>query len=100
MEGLVLRHEPQPGLRPGEVSGHLHPAARVAAAGRHVRRRAFLTDGERLILPAFGAYAGGLNVRDEAFAGLFARPPIAAVLGADKVRPVRWEALLPDSAAW
>ena len=95
VEGLHLRHAPLPGLRPGEVAGHLHPAARVAAAGRHVRRRAFVTDGERLVLPAFGAYAGGLNVLDPAFAGLFARPPTAAMLGDDKVRPVPWTALLP-----
>lgn len=96
VEGLVLRHDPLPGSRPGEVAGHLHPAARVAAAGRAVRRRAFLTDGERLILPAFGAYAGGLNVLDAAFAGLFTRPPVAAVLGDDKVRPIPYRALLPD----
>ena len=95
VEGLTLRHDPRPGLQPGEVSGHLHPAARVAAAGRAVRRRCFLTDGERLILPAFGAYAGGLNALDPAFAGLFARPPTAAMLGDDKVRPVAWRALLP-----
>ena len=97
--GLTLRHEPRPGARPaevvGEVAGHLHPAARVSAAGRAVRRRCFLTDGERLVLPAFGAYAGGLNVLDAAFHGLFARPPTACVLGDDKVRPIRAGALLP-----
>ncbi|MBS0335138.1 MAG: ligase-associated DNA damage response endonuclease PdeM, partial [Proteobacteria bacterium] len=63
--GLTLRHEPRAGLQPGEVSGHLHPAAKVRSArGGSVRRRCFVTDAERLILPAFGAYAGGLNVRD------------------------------------
>ena len=96
VEGLTLRHEPRAGPQPGEVAGHLHPAARVAAAGRAVRRRAFLTDGERLILPAFGAYAGGLNARDPAFDGLFTRPPIAAVIGDSKVRPIPWTALLGD----
>lgn len=93
--GLTLRHEPRPEPQPGEVAGHLHPAARVSAAGRVVRRRCFATDGERLILPAFGAYAGGLNLLDRAFDGLFVRPPTAAVLGDDKVRPLRPEALLP-----
>lgn len=93
--GLRLRHEPSPGPAPGEVCGHLHPVARVAAAGRAVRRRCFLTDGSRLILPAFGAYAGGLNALDPAFAGLFTRPPLACALGDDKVRPLRPEALLP-----
>ncbi len=93
--GLTLRHEPRPGRAPGEVAGHLHPVARVSAAGRAVRRRAFLTDGERLILPAFGAYAGGLNALDPAFHGLFVRPPIAAALGPDKVRALPFGLLLP-----
>ena len=87
---LVLRHEPQPGAQPGEVAGHLHPAARVRAPRGAVRRRCFITDGERLILPAFGAYAGGLNVRDPAFAGMWMREPLAAAVGAARVRAVGW----------
>jgi DNA ligase-associated metallophosphoesterase len=94
--GLTLRHEPQPGLQPREVSGHLHPAARVRATRGSVRRRCFITDAERLILPAFGAYAGGLNVRDQAFAGLFARPPIVGALGAGRVHAVGWRSLTGD----
>jgi hypothetical protein len=94
--GLTLRHEPQAGLQPGEVSGHLHPAARVKAARGSVRRRCFITDSERAILPAFGAYAGGLNVRDPAFAGLFARPPLAGALGKDRVHAVGWRSLTGD----
>ncbi len=94
--GLTLRHEPQPGLQPGEVAGHLHPAARVRATRGSVRRRCFVTDAERMILPAFGAYAGGLNVLDPAFAGLFARPPIAAALGTTRVHAVGWRSLGPD----
>ena len=94
--GLTLRHEPLPGLRPGEVAGHLHPAARVRAASGSVRRRCFVTDGERAILPAFGAYAGGLNVRDEAFNGLFARLPLAGALGRGRVHAVGWRSLAGD----
>jgi DNA ligase-associated metallophosphoesterase len=93
---LLLRHEPLSGRRPGEVSGHLHPCAKIRGPGRSVRRRAFLTDGERLVLPAFGAYAGGLNARDGAFAGLFCEPPLAGVLGQDCVHPVAFSALFPD----
>ena len=96
VEGLVLRHEPQPGLAPGEVAGHPHPCAKVAAARRSVRRRCFATDGSRLILPAFGAYAGGLNLLDGAYQGLFRRPPTAAALGADRVHPLPWTRLRPD----
>lgn len=94
--GLTLRHEPQAGLQPGEVAGHLHPAARVKAARGSVRRRCFITDGERAILPAFGAYAGGLNVRDAAFAGLFARSPLAGALGSSRVHAVGWRSLAGD----
>jgi DNA ligase-associated metallophosphoesterase len=96
VEGLTFRHEPQPGPQPGEIAGHLHPAARVVAPRGTVRRRCFVTDSERVILPAFGAYAGGLNVRDEAFAGLFARPPLAGALGPTRVRAVGWRQLAGD----
>ena len=43
----------------------------MRSRGRSVRRRAFVSDGTRLILPAFGVLTGGLNVLDRAFAGLF-----------------------------
>jgi DNA ligase-associated metallophosphoesterase len=94
--GLILRHEPQAGLQPGEVAGHLHPAARVRSLRGSVRRRCFITDGERMILPAFGAYAGGLNVLDAAFAGLFVRAPIAGALGSSRVHAVGWKSLAGD----
>lgn len=90
---LRLIHEPQPGDQPGEVAGHLHPAARVAAHGRGVRRPCFVTDGQRVVLPAFGAFTGGLDVRDPAISGLFAAPPMAAALGRDRVHALTWENL-------
>lgn len=90
---LTLIHEPQPGEAAGEVAGHLHPAARVAAYGRGVRRPCFVTDGRRLVMPAFGAFTGGLDVRDKAVAGLFAEPPMAAALGRDRVHALSWETL-------
>lgn len=94
--GLTFRHEPRAGAQRGEVAGHLHPAAKVRAPRGTVRRRCFITDGERAILPAFGAYAGGLNVRDPAFAGLFVRPPLAGALGPQRVRAVGWRQLAGD----
>nr|WP_313521986.1 ligase-associated DNA damage response endonuclease PdeM [Brevundimonas diminuta] len=91
--GLFLIHEPQAEPTPGEVAGHLHPAARVAAYGRGVRRPCFVTDGRRLILPAFGAFTGGLDVRDPAIAGLFPSSPLTALLGRDKVHAVAFDRL-------
>ncbi len=96
IEGLLLRHEPLIGVAPGEVAGHLHPCARIAAPRAGIRRRCFVTDGVRIVLPAFGAYAGGLNVRDSAFAGLFFAPPLAVVLGREQAQPIGWDRLLPD----
>jgi DNA ligase-associated metallophosphoesterase len=85
MGGLTFRHEPQAAFEPGEVAGHLHPCASVAKWGRRVRRRCFVSDGLRLILPSFGAYTGGLDVGDPAIAGLFAGPFHAYLLGTSRV---------------
>lgn len=80
---LTLRHEPSGAA--GEVAGHLHPCARVVGRGRSVRARCFATDGAALVMPAFGAYAGGLNVRDKAFAPIFPRGCTALMLGRARV---------------
>lgn len=95
---LVFRHEPTLGDGGhGEIAGHLHPAARVAGRGKWVRRRCFAGDGRRLILPAFGAYAGGLNVLDKAFAGVFDLAAFRAfMLGEDRVYAVGRKVLRPD----
>lgn len=85
LDGLTLRHEPGADAAPGEIAGHLHPCAKVSARGRAVRARCFATDGARLVMPAFGAYAGGLNVRDKAFAPLFPRGCTALMLGRARV---------------
>jgi DNA ligase-associated metallophosphoesterase len=77
---VVFRHEPTG--RVGEIAGHLHPKARIATRGRAMERRCFASDGERAVMPAFGAYAGGLSIRDAAFAKIFSSLDfIAHVLG-------------------
>jgi DNA ligase-associated metallophosphoesterase len=81
---LVLRHEPEPGAC-AEIAGHLHPVGKVVLRGRGVRRRAFLTDGSRCVMPAFGAYAGGLNACDAAFKPLFPTGFTAHLIGADRI---------------
>jgi uncharacterized protein len=94
---FTFRHEPARQPQAGEVAGHLHPIARVARRGRGVSRRCFASDGERLVLPAFGAFAGGLNIRDRAFAALFgARPFIVHMLGARRLYAVAAARCLPD----
>ena len=68
---VVFRHAPRRDECDGEIAGHLHPIARVHQRGRTTSRRCFAGDGRRLVMPAFGAYTGGLNVRDRAFADVF-----------------------------
>jgi DNA ligase-associated metallophosphoesterase len=68
---LTFRHEPTQGVADGEIAGHLHPSARVTQRGRTVTRKCFAASDRRMILPAFGAYTGGLNIRDRSFIGVF-----------------------------
>ncbi|WP_417492299.1 ligase-associated DNA damage response endonuclease PdeM [Maricaulis sp.] len=93
---LTLRHLPFEGPAPGEIAGHLHPCARVRGKGRSVRARCFATDGARLVMPAFGAFAGGLNVCDGAFGRCFGATPDVLMMGAEAVYPVRAAKLVPD----
>ncbi|MBT3331845.1 MAG: ligase-associated DNA damage response endonuclease PdeM [Rhodospirillaceae bacterium] len=81
---LTLQHQAK-GVVAGEVAGHLHPKASVRLRGRRLTRRCFITDDLRLVLPAFGAYAGGLDVADPAFAAIFPGPFKVYLLGQDKV---------------
>lgn len=93
---LVLRHHPTEAAAPGEIAGHLHPCARVVGRGRSVRRRCFATDGARLVMPAFGAFTGGLNVCDAAYEKIFPQGATALVLGKDRVLPAPNERLVGD----
>jgi DNA ligase-associated metallophosphoesterase len=97
---IRFRHEPSVSPCDGEIAGHLHPSVIVGGRGGVVRRRCFLADDRRCILPAFGAYAGGLNILDIAFRRLFgAADPYAHVLGRAAVYTVRRSQCLADTNA-
>ena len=76
--GLHFRHEPERVARPGEIAGHLHPAAVLVRRARGVRRPCFASDGLRLVMPSFGVMTGGLDLRHKAFHGLFDRTRLVA----------------------
>jgi DNA ligase-associated metallophosphoesterase len=94
--GVALRHAPDPRWRGPEISGHLHPAGKVRGPGRSVRRRCWVSDGKRCVMPAFGAYAGGLNILDAAFAPLFPSRFTAHLLGSTRVYAVGPDRLARD----
>jgi uncharacterized protein len=60
VDGLILRHRADPDERRAELSGHFHPKHRAAARGRSVSRPCFVVSASKMILPAFGAFTGGL----------------------------------------
>lgn len=93
---LTFRHRPSPAGE-GEIAGHLHPLACVSRRGRGIRRRCFASDGRRAVLPAFGAFTGGLNVRDRAIVSLFGALSFTAhLLGADRIYAVPAARCLAD----
>ena len=66
VSGITLRHEAQGGDPNPEISGHFHPKFRQVLRGRMVKRRCFVKTPRKLIMPAFGALTGGLDVQDVA----------------------------------
>jgi DNA ligase-associated metallophosphoesterase len=86
--GLIFRHEPQAGASKGEIAGHLHPCATVTRRGRSLRRRCFVSDSLRMVMPAFGAYAGGLDVREPPVRSLFSERFLTYLLGARRIYAV------------
>lgn len=90
---IVFRHQASHGTspgasplgNPGEIVGHHHPKAAVAARGGWISRPCFVTDARRVMMPSFGAYTGGLDVRDRAIAGLFPRGGRVFLLGKDRL---------------
>jgi len=59
--GIILRHEAVEGDPTPEISGHFHPKLRLSLRGRSVSRRCYIASATKLILPAYGAFTGGLD---------------------------------------
>jgi hypothetical protein len=95
---LAFRHRARAGAA-GEVSGHWHPKATVPLRHGKMTGRCFVEDGRCLVLPAFGAFTGGLNVRDREFAGLFPHGFRAHVVGRSRIHAFDGRRLLPDPPA-
>lgn len=64
LDGVTLRHQASMNDSVAELSGHYHPKVRVGRGSRSVSRPCFVRSATRLILPAFGAFTGGMNAAD------------------------------------
>ena len=90
--GITLRHiadEPSP-----DISGHYHPKARLWIKGQAITRPCFLVDRNRVILPAFGTYTGGLRIDDRVFDTLVSPDAVAVLTGKRAVAIPRAAALV------
>jgi uncharacterized protein len=87
--GIWLRHEAEKGERSPEISGHFHPKYRQLLRGRMVARRCFVRGPRKLIMPAFGAFAGGLDAQD-----------VAIIRACDLAQSEAAEALVPTRAGF
>lgn len=85
---LCFRHAPVTHALPGEVAGHYHPKAAIRVHGRRVTRPCFATDGQRLILPAFGTFTGGLDLLHPELRELFGDGLCALMLAGTTVHAI------------
>jgi uncharacterized protein len=80
---ITFRHIPSPFSRqaPPEIAGHFHPKATAPTRAGGISRPCFVANPRRVIMPAFGAFTGGLCVTDPAIARLFPQGGRAFLLG-------------------
>ena len=98
---MRMRHHPSSSPCDGEIAGHLHPVAIVGGKAGSTRRRCFVSDALRCIMPAFGAYAGGLNFLGDPVRRLFADSEhLAHVLGRSAVYTVARRQCLMDATTY
>jgi uncharacterized protein len=70
LHGLIMRHRAESDAI-GEISGHYHPKSHIDIRGRRLSGACFIHDERRIVLPAFGAYTGGLHIESPAIRALF-----------------------------
>lgn len=85
VNGVLLRHEARPDEAKPEISGHFHPKLRLNLNGRRISRRCFVASERKLILPAFGAFTGGLDARHPEIVRAVSGDAVALVPVADRL---------------
>ena len=84
IQNLIFSHIADPEQPRPEISGHYHPAIKFTHKGQKVRRPCFVATDKKLIMPAFGAFTGGLDIIDPAYYFLD-RPGRIYALGTGRV---------------
>ncbi len=89
LDGIIFRHIANPDDEMPEISGHYHPCIRFKHKGQKIRRACYVNNHSKIIMPAFGAYTGGLDIFDPAIQSILSRDNTfdinAYLLGTKKV---------------
>lgn len=96
-DSVVFRHEAQADYNlnhKAEISGHYHPKASLNIHGKRVRKACFIEDGQRMIMPAFGAYTGGMTVTSPEILSLFRWPVRLHLMGQKDIYSVPFENIM------
>ena len=64
-----------------QISGHYHPVATIRTGSKKITGKCFIQQKYNLILPSFGVYTGGLNIKSRIFKKIFKNEPIIYFLG-------------------
>jgi len=80
IETIVFRHIAEADAS-REISGHYHPKTTLRLRGRSITRRCFAVDTKRIILPAYGTYTGGLDVKNAAIRQLYETKALCILTG-------------------
>ena len=83
---ITFRHIALPSEN-GEISGHYHPKISIKLSKATVSRACFIADQNRVIMPAYGTYTGGMSVRSDEIKALV-EPDAAVVLTGNKIRVI------------
>jgi DNA ligase-associated metallophosphoesterase len=85
VDGFHLIHQTSATSGEVEISGHWHPKLSVKVRNHRISRRCFVRTQRQLIMPAFGAFTGGLDVHDTALRSVLQGQAEAVLPTADKV---------------
>ena len=64
-----------------QISGHYHPVATIKTGSKKITGKCFIQQKYNLILPSFGVYTGGLNIKSRIFKKIFKNEPVIYFLG-------------------
>lgn len=82
---IIFRHIAENAAGDYEISGHYHPCTKFVHKQQKVRRPCFVVSENKIILPSYGAYTGGLDIEHKAIKDAISKPYETYVLGHKKV---------------